>query len=122
MKTKEPLNQSVNFIGAARKALFGPERPKEIPGEGLSAAAAPQRHIRVKVTMNIDGDLLEAFKAQAKDLGRSYQLLINEVLREHVEGTKPERLAKDIGNILLSDESFLEVLRQALERSTSVAK
>ncbi len=42
---------------------------------------------QVPVTMRVDADLLEWFKAQ----GEGYESLINSVLRSYVEGHKEER-------------------------------
>ena len=100
--------EQVNFHRATRRALFGARAEPQVPGAGRSAAEAPERHLRTKVTMNIDRDLLAYFKEEAKARGRSYQLLINQALREYIEGDRPERLAVKVGSILLEDESFIQ--------------
>ena len=88
-----------------------------IPGAGTSAAKHRERHTRLKITINLDGDLVEYFKAQGDEEGVGYQFLINQALREHVEGTRPERLAKAIGEILINDSSFLDALARKVPRS-----
>lgn len=101
------------FRSATRRALFRKE--SAIPGEGTSAAKDSRRHIRVKVTMNVDGDLLDYFKARGESEGRSYQLLMNEALRAYTEGERPERLAREVGDILLTDTSFLDQLKKRID-------
>lgn len=99
-----------SFSRATRRLLFGSEkRPvSTIPGEGTSAAASPERHVRVKVTMNIDGDIVAFFKNWAKGDGRRYQTLMNQVLREYIEGSRPERLAREVAALLADDPEFLK--------------
>lgn len=109
----------IDFDRATRRALFGREIETSIPGVGKSAAERPTRHLRVKVTMNLDGDVLNHFKQRALAEGRSYQMLINDTLREVMEGTKPERLAKIVGNILAADPSFIELLQHSLSNQNS---
>ena len=74
----------------------------------------PARHTRVKITINLDEDLVEHFKVLAKSEGRGYQQLINEALREQIEGSKSERVAKEVGEILLADETFLARLMESV--------
>lgn len=100
---------------ATRRLLFGRSAEKAFPGEGESAAKAPRRHMRVKVTINLDGDVVEHFKEQARRDSRKYQFLINQALREYIEGTSAEKLARTVGEILLSDESFVECIRERLK-------
>lgn len=87
-----------------------------IPGAGTSAAKHRERHTRLKITINLDGDLVDYFKAQGEEEGVGYQFLINQALREHVDGSRPERLAREIGELLISDSSFLEALSKKLPR------
>ena len=87
-----------------------------IPGAGTSAAKHRERHTRLKITINLDGDLIDYFKSQGEEEGVGYQFLINQALREHVEGSRPERMAREIGDILLNDNSFLETLSRKLSR------
>ena len=103
-----------DFLGATRRLLFVEEQQEEvsqdIPGAGRSAAEMPAQHTRVKVTINLDGNIVAHFKKLAKQQGRAYQSLINQVLREYVLGSEPEQLARKVEEIILSDEVFLERL------------
>lgn len=108
------MPDDADFAKRARRVLFGKSNP-EIPGAGKSAAERAKRHIRTKVTMNLDGDVVEYFKELAQSEGRSYQLLINQVLREYIEGTNPEKLARTVGELLLESPSFIETLAERLK-------
>ncbi len=102
------------FRQASRRMLFRGEATipgDRIPGEGRSAAELPERHFRQKVTMNLDADIIAFFKERAATEKTPYQFLINQVLREYIHGTRPEQLAKAVGEALLSDESFCSRLR-----------
>ena len=107
------MDSAVDFGGAARRALFGKEE-SGIPGEGSSASKQSDRHTRVKITINIDSDIVKHFKDLSKERGLGYQLLINEALREQIEGSSVERMAKEVGQILLSDPSFVEKLSEKI--------
>ena len=114
------MENDVDFNKATRRLLFGnTERnadPKvaerRIPGAGTSAAERPERHVRVKVTMNVDGDVVDYFKKCGKEEGRPYQTLMNQVLREYVKGSRVERVAESAAQLLLDDESFIEAVAQ----------
>src|SRR6266508_4276073 len=48
------------------------------------------RHIKVRITIFIDNDILKFFKARAAKRGKApYQTQINQALREHMEGSPP---------------------------------
>ena len=113
------MENDADFSKATRRLLFREPEAKrgekiieqKIPGAGKSAAERPQRHVRVKVTMNVDGDVVEYFKKQGKEEGRPYQTLMNQILREYVNGSRPERLAESVSQVLLNDEEFLQAVR-----------
>jgi len=46
---------------------------------------------KVRITIRLDADLIDHFKNQVNEAGgRSYQTLINNALREHIEGDKED--------------------------------
>lgn len=48
------------------------------------------RHIKVRITIFIDNDILKYFKARAAKRGKPpYQTQINQALREYMEGSRP---------------------------------
>ncbi|MBL7663466.1 BrnA antitoxin family protein [bacterium] len=99
------MNQEINFSNAAKRALFGKSQERQ------SAAKDPDRHLRVKVTMNLDGDIVRFFKEQADEEGLGYQVLINRALREFIDGGKPAKLAQDVIKEILANPELLAQLR-----------
>lgn len=109
------MSDELDFRRAARRVLFDESVIQDsIPGAGRSAAEGAERHIKVKVTMNLDGDVIGYFKERARAEGRAYQSLINQVLREYVEGERPEQLARKVCDLLVDDPAFLSKLREKL--------
>ncbi len=114
------MENDVDFNKATRRLLFGNAERKiesvqterRIPGAGKSAAERPERHVRVKVTMNVDGDVVEYFKQRGKEENRPYQTLMNQVLKEYVKGSRVERLAESVSQLLREDEEFLHAVSQ----------
>lgn len=110
------MSEDLDFRRATRRLLFTEqtEATRDIPGAGRSAAEGPRRHTRVKVTINLDGDVVQYFKEWAEREGRPYQSLVNQVLREFVGGSRPEQLAQEVRELLLRDEQFLSQLAARL--------
>jgi uncharacterized protein (DUF4415 family) len=50
---------------------------------------------KARITIRIDQPVLDAFKAQADVSGASYQTLINEALRQHLQGQDLVRAVKE---------------------------
>ena len=42
---------------------------------------------KTRITIHLDNDVIEAFRAKAENEGRGYQTLINEALRQHLSNT-----------------------------------
>ena len=117
MAVKSNFTDDAEIQSLTRRVLFKRAPVSGVlPGAGTSAAKEPERHLKVKVTINIDSDLVQHFKEVAEQNGRPYQSLINQVLREYVSGTKPEQVAKDVKNILSGDEKFLSDLAARIAR------
>ena len=70
------------------------------------------RHTKVRITMFLDQDVLQFFKAQAAKPGAApYQTQINRALREYVFGR-----GAAAGNYLLRDEQFISRLAEQVSR------
>ena len=106
------MEHDVDFSKATRRLLFKEPEKAKIPGAGKSAAERPERHVRVKVTMNVDGDIIAFFKDRAKEDGQPYQTLMNQVLREYVSGSRPERMAEEVAALLIEDDDFVAAMRE----------
>jgi uncharacterized protein (DUF4415 family) len=59
---------------------------------GRVAAAEPEQRGKTRITIRLDEDLIDHFLQQAERSGGSagYQTLINDALRQHVEGMAPQ--------------------------------
>lgn len=112
-----------SFPKVTRKGLLArvrQEAGRDIGREGRkSAAENPERHLRVKVTMNFDGDLIQHFKTRAAKEGRSYQVLMNDALREYLRGSREEQVAKSVAKLLGEDQTFLGTLAEILRERES---
>lgn len=107
--------QEQKLAAATRKLLFR-NAPLAERVERKSAADVPERHVRIKITMNLDGDIVNHFKERAGREGRSYQFLINEALRDSIEGSKTERLAAEVRATLLTDDQFIQKMSEKIRR------
>lgn len=93
-----------------------PGKQLKITNPRRSAAEAPKRHVRQKITMNLDSDIIEFFKLRAEEDGTPYQFLINQILRDYVRGTRIDQLSTEVSARLLGDRDFLQrVLESAAE-------
>ena len=65
-------------------------KAKRGPLPNLPPLEELDRHIKVRITMFVDNDVLKFFKARAAKRGAvPYQTQINQALREHMTGTNP---------------------------------
>lgn len=112
-------DEEVELRRMSRRVLFRPKHQENIPGAGTSAASRPEQHTRVKVTINLDGHVIAYFKERAREEGCAYQTLINQALREYVGGSRPERLSREVRDLLLADPQFLDKLANALAKKPS---
>ncbi len=59
---------------------------------GRVASPAPEPRGKTRITIRLDEDLVDHFLKEADESGgaKGYQTLINEALRQHVEGKAPK--------------------------------
>jgi uncharacterized protein (DUF4415 family) len=71
---------------------------------GRIAAAEPESHGKTRITIRLDEDLVDHFLNEAEATGGAtdYQTLINEALRQHVEGNAP-KLEETLRRVLLEE-------------------
>jgi len=55
---------------------------------------------KTRITIFIDDDIIQAFRVRADALGRGYQTLINEALREHMGAFRQPLDARTLRRIL----------------------
>lgn len=80
-------------------------------GKVASPLAIEPHNIKVQISIKLDADVLEHFKAQAKLPGAvPYQTQINQVLREAMN-----QQSEQPHSTLLNDEQFLEALTERVK-------
>ncbi len=85
---------------------------------GLPPKNERARHTKVRITMFLDQDVLQFFRAQAAAPGSApYQTQINRALREYIFG-----LGASAGRYLLSDERFISRLAEQVSRYPDAQK
>lgn len=66
------------------------------PAKAVPALARLQAgHGKARITIRIDQPVLDAFRAQAEAAGASYQALINEALRQHLQGQDLAKVVRE---------------------------
>lgn len=73
----------------------------------------PDAKRKEKISINLDGDVLEYFRRNAEASSVPYQTRINQILRRAMESEKENSSLPDIENIL-NDEKFLKKLKEKL--------
>jgi uncharacterized protein (DUF4415 family) len=58
---------------------------------------------KTRITIHLDDDVLETFRARADAAGRGYQTMINEALREHI-GLSGGRISTEIIRRIVREE------------------
>lgn len=79
---------------------------------GRRGAVVPAPPGKTRITIRLDTDVLDWFRAQVHEAGGGkYQTLINDALREHVAGKRPT-----------FEETLRRVVREELARRRSRAR
>ena len=66
---------------------------------------------KTRITIMLDDDIIEHFRAVAENRGVGYQTLINAALRQHAVGAKARRKA----DRPLTEETLRRVIREELD-------
>jgi uncharacterized protein (DUF4415 family) len=74
--------------------------------KGKRGAVLPHRG-KTRITMLIDNDVLEEFRDRADSLGRGYQTMINEALRDYLGKSRRP----------IDADTLRRILRQELKRT-----
>jgi uncharacterized protein (DUF4415 family) len=82
---------------------------------------AAERPLKVRITITLDQDLVEHFKAEAAKPGAlPYQTQINQTLRKAVSGEEPRpEQTEAIKTALLQDPDFLQAVARRLAPRTA---
>jgi uncharacterized protein (DUF4415 family) len=101
------------------------ETSEEMKARGLSRISRPKfldnipqniqlRDCKSRITMDVDADIIEYFKQEAARQDKNYQTLINNLLREFVDGRREISAKENFKRELLQDRDFLQKLKEAL--------
>jgi len=77
--------------------------------KGKRGAVVPSDPNKVRITIRLDGDIINHFKAQVNNAGGgNYQTLINEALREHIHAHN-ESLEVTLRKIIRDELKLIKV-------------
>lgn len=68
-----------------------------------------------RITIMLDTDIIEHFKKQTEGTTMGYQTLINQTLREKIDGSQADKKVDEIIERLLRDKNALSRLKAELE-------
>ena len=94
---------------ASKRGLKRITRPAFL-GEPKSAKESKSR-----ITIYLDADIVEHFKAQAENSSSGYQTLINQTLREKIGNAQMDENSDEMIERLLKDKKALSRLKAELE-------
>lgn len=90
------------------KRIDRKDRPNALINKSL-------RETKSRITIYLDADIVDHFKTEAKTSNAGYQTLINQTLRETIDGTQSGRAADEVIEKLLKDKTALSKLKAELE-------
>ncbi len=101
------------------------ETSDELKARGLRRISRPKfldklpkniqlRDCKSRITIYLDADIVDYFKKEAEGHEKGYQTLINQILREFVDGRMEMSVKEDFKRELLQDQEFLKELKEAL--------
>ncbi len=74
-----------------------------------------QKEAKNRITIYLDADIVEHFKIEAELTKTGYQTLINQTLREKIDGSQSAKKVEEILENLLQNKSALSRLKAKLE-------
>ena len=98
------------------------ETSEEASKRGLKRITRPaflgepkKKENKKAITIMLDPDIIEHFKKQTEGTTTGYQTLINQTLREKIDGSQSARNADELIERLLRDKNALSRLKAELE-------
>jgi uncharacterized protein (DUF4415 family) len=73
------------------------------------------KETKSRITIYLDADIVEHFKTQAENSKVGYQTLINQTLREKIQGSQTNKTADEVIERLLQDKNALSRLKAELD-------
>lgn len=75
----------------------------------------PVKDSKSRITIYLDADIVKHFKTQAENSKTGYQTLINQTLREKIDGSQNVNKSDELIERLLQDKTALSRLKAELE-------
>ncbi len=96
---------------ARKRGLKRITRPKFVD----SAIKKALKESKNRITIYLDADIIEHFKSEAENSRLGYQTLINQTLRETIDGSQPKSTVDEVIEKLLKNKDALSKLKAELE-------
>jgi uncharacterized protein (DUF4415 family) len=111
-KTEDDFDESILDNEVEFKKRFKPiprfERPNAVIEKSL-------REAKNRITIYLDADVVEHFKTEAEQSKTGYQTLINQTLREKIDGSQTVKKADELIEQLLKNKNALSRLKAELQ-------
>ncbi len=91
------------------------KRFKRIERPAFLGEPKSSKDSKSRITIYLDADIVEHFKTQAENSKTGYQTLINQTLREKIDGSQNINKADELIERLLQDKTALSRLKAELE-------
>jgi len=91
------------------------KRFKKIERPAFLGKLKTSKEAKSRITIYLDADIVEHFKNEAENSKTGYQTLINQTLRETINGSHTAAKADEIIEKLLQDKTALSRLKAELE-------
>lgn len=111
-KTEDEFDESILDNEEEFKKRFKPIPRDKRPNFAIEKSL---RQAKNRITIYLDADIVEHFKARAEKSNAGYQTLINQTLRETIDGTQTDKTADQVIEKLLKDKTALSKLKAELE-------
>ncbi len=107
-KNTDDFDESILENEVEFKKRFKPIDRSKRPNFAINKALKESKN---RITIYLDADIVEHFKGEAENSKTGYQTLINQTLREKIDGSKTNELLEK----LLQDKKYLSRLKTELE-------
>jgi uncharacterized protein (DUF4415 family) len=91
------------------------KRFKRIERPAFLGEPKTSKESKSRITIYLDADIVEYFKTQAENSNAGYQTLINQTLREQIDGSQIDQKADEVIERLLQNKTALSKLKAELE-------
>jgi len=91
------------------------KRFKRIERPAFLGKLKTSKEAKSRITIYLDADIVEHFKTAAENSNTGYQTLINQTLREKIDGSQTSAKADEVIEKLLQDKAVLSRLKAELE-------